>query len=123
MPTQEIRATDWKTFCGKFLELHRGQLMSIYQINPAGNQVEVVRDMPLQNIRYEENECNDHILITLFQEGKREVTHDIIEPIHVKLREESEGTKALQIDAENGSAILRFSSGKINELLEGVETL
>jgi hypothetical protein len=123
MPTQEIRDTDWKMFCAKFLELHRGQLMSIFQINAAGNQVEVVRDMPLQNIRYERDACNDHILITLFLEGKREVTHDIIEPIHVKLREENEGTKALQIDAENGSAILRFSSGKISELMKGLETI
>lgn len=120
MPTQEIRETDWTHFCQKFQDLHKGQLMSIYQINPAGNQVEIARDMPLQDIRYTRDACNDHIQLTLFLEGKREITHDVIEPIHLKLREESEGTKALQIDGENGSAILRFSSGKIQELLRGI---
>ena len=123
MPTQEIRATDWEAFCHKFEDLHRGQLMSIFQINQAGHQVEVARAKPLQDIRFTNDSCNDHILITLFLEGKREVTHDIVEPIHVKVREESEGTKALQIDAENGSTILRFSSGKMGELMQGLQTV
>jgi hypothetical protein len=44
--------------------------------------------------------------------------HEIIEPIHVKVREENEGQKALQIDAEDGSTLILFRSGKLNELLQ-----
>jgi hypothetical protein len=122
MPTQEIQSTDWATFCKRFEQLHNGQLMTIFQINTAGQRTEVARDMPLQSMKFGKGDCNDHMFITLFQEGKREITHEVVEPIHVKIREEGEGSKGLQIDGENGSTILRFSSGKIDQLLEGLET-
>ena len=41
MPTQEIQSTDWKKFCEKFLNLHRGSIMTVEQITPAGARVEI----------------------------------------------------------------------------------
>lgn len=123
MATQEIRSTDWKCFCDRFERLHRGDLMTVFQITSSGQRTEIARDMPLQRIWFETSAgCSDRIWITLAMEGKREITHEVIDPIHVKLREEGEGSKGLQIDAENGSALLRFSSGKFEELLEGLES-
>jgi hypothetical protein len=36
------------------------------------------------------------------------------------VREEAQGKKGLQIDAESGSTLVSFSSGKMRELLEGI---
>ena len=120
MATQEISSTNWKKFCERFVELHRGTLMSVTKIEPSGQSHEVLRDMPLTNAWMESGECNDRIFLNFEQDGKREHIHEIVEPIHVKLREEGQGKKGLQIDAENGSTLVLFSSGKLQELLDGI---
>lgn len=120
MATQEISSTNWKKFCERFVELHRGTLMTVTKIEPSGQSHEVLRDMPLTNAWMESGECNDRIFLNFEQDGKREHIHEIIEPIHVKIREEGQGKKGLQIDAENGSTLVLFSSGKLQELLDGI---
>ena len=120
MATQEISSTDWKQFCERFVELHRGTLMTVTKIEPNGQSREILRDMPLSNVWMESGECNDRIFLNFEQDGKREHIHEIVEPIHVKLREEGQGKKGLQIDAENGSTLVLFSSGKLQELLDGI---
>ena len=117
MATQEISSTNWKKFCERFVSLHRGTSMTVLKIEPNGQNHEVVRDMPLVNAWMESDQCNDRIFFNFEQGGRREFTHEIVEPIHVKLREEGQGKKGLQIDAENGSTLILFSSGKIEELL------
>jgi len=118
MPTQEIKSTNWKAFCEKFLELHRGSIMTVTQIEPSGRSVEVVKDMPLTNVRMDSDACNDRIFLRFEEAGRREITHEIVEPIHVKLREEGGGQKGLQFDAENGSTLVLFRSGHFEELLK-----
>jgi hypothetical protein len=110
MATQEISSTDWKRFCDRFVDLHRGTLMTVMKIEPSGQSHELIRDMPLRKAWLENGECNDRIFFD-----------EIIEPIHVKVREEGQGKKGLQIDAENGSTLILFSSGKLNELLSGLQ--
>jgi len=121
MATQEINSTHWKRFCSKFLELHRGTLMTVRKIEPSGRSVETIRDMPLSDVRMESGDCNDRIYLTFEQDGKREVTQEIVEPIHVKLREEGEGQKGLQFDAENGSTLVLFRSGRFKELMQSLD--
>jgi len=121
MYTQEIKSTNWKAFCNKFVEFHRGALMSVRKIELSGRTAEVVSDMPLTNVWLESGDCNDRIFLKFQAEGKREITHEIIEPIHVKLREEGGGQKGLQIDAENGSTLVLFRSGHMEELLGALE--
>ena len=123
MATQEITATDWETFCQRFVDLHRGSLMTLRKIEPSGRNVEVVRDMPLIKAWMDGGECNDRLFFNFEQEGRREVIHEIIGPIHVKVREEGEGQKGLQIDAENGSTLILFRSGKLEQLLAGLSTV
>lgn len=121
MATQEISSTNWKEFCKRFVDLHKGTLMTVMKIEPSGNNREVFRDMPLVNAWMESGECNDRIFLDFEQDGKRECKHEIVEPIHVKLREEGQGKKGLQIDAEDGSTLVLFSSGKLRELLDGLQ--
>jgi hypothetical protein len=117
MATQEISSTNWKTFCDRFVGLHRGTPMTVMKIEPSGQNHEVVRDMPLTKAWFESGKCNDRIFFDFEQVGKRECIHEIVDPIHVKVREEGQGKKGLQIDAENGSTLILFSSGKLQELL------
>ena len=119
--TREIKSTNWKAFCEKFLELHRGALMSVTKIEPSGRSVEVVRDMPLTKVWMDSSGCNDRIFLRFEQDGRRAVTHEILEPIHVKLREEGAGQKGLQFDAENGSTLVIFHSGHFDELIRAFE--
>jgi hypothetical protein len=121
MPTQEIKSTNWKVFCEKFLELHRGALMTVTKTEPSGRRVEVLRDMPLRKVWMESGDCNDRIFLNFEQNGKREITHEIIDPIHVKVREEDGGQKSLQFDAENGSTLVIFHSGHMQELLQSAD--
>jgi hypothetical protein len=120
MPTQEIESTKWEAFCKKFLELNRGTLMTVNHVALGGQSSEVVRDMPLTGVRMESSGCNNSIFLNFSQAGRREITHEIIEPIHIALREGNEGHKGLQIDAENGATIVLFHSGRVNELLQGI---
>lgn len=122
MATQEIKSTDWKKFCERFQRLHNGQLITIELINLAGYRQPIADRLPLRNIRFEQTKgCSDRMFVVVGQEGTREISHEIIEPIHVKIREEGEGSKALQIDAESGSTLISFTSGKIAELLDGLQ--
>jgi hypothetical protein len=118
MATAEIKSTDWEPFCQKFLELHQNSLVTLTTIDQGGLRVEAAREMPLRKIWFEKGACNDSIFINLEQQGKREINHEVVGPIHLKLREEGEGKKALQIDGENGSTLLSFHSGRMNELMQ-----
>lgn len=118
MATQEISSTNWKQFCQRFVDLHRGALMTVMKIEPSGQSHEVLRDMPLVKSWFEQDECSDRIFFDFEQDGKRECIHEIVGPIHLKVREEGQGKKGLQIDAENGSTLILFSSGKIDQLLD-----
>jgi hypothetical protein len=121
MATQEISSTNWAEFCRRFVDLHRGTLMTVMKIDPSGHSHEVLRDMPLQKSWMESDRCNDRIFFDFQEIGKRELIHEIVEPIHIKVREESQGRKGLQIDAEDGSTLILFSSGKLKELTSGLD--
>lgn len=118
--TKEISSGEWKQFCERFVELHRGTLMTVMKVEPTGEVQEVIKEMPLKKAWLENGECSDRIFFDFEQDGKRERLHEIVEPIHVKLREEAQGKKGLQIEAENGSTLILFRSGKLNELLNGL---
>jgi len=120
MPTQEIKSTNWKVFCEKFLELHRGTLMTVRKITAAGRFDEVLHDVPLTGAWLESRGCNNYLSFRFQEQGSREFTHEIVEPIHVKIREESAGQKGLQIDAEDGSTLVLFHSGKLKNLLDAI---
>src|SRR5688572_28385559 len=122
MATQEITATDWQTFCNRFVDLHRGSLMTVRKIEPSGRNLEATREMPLTKAWMEAGVCSDPLFFNFEQDGRREVLHEIVEPIHMKVREEGDGQKGLQIDAEDGSTLILFRSGKLDQLLAGLNT-
>jgi hypothetical protein len=51
------------------------------------------------------------------------VQHRIVDPIHVRVKEESGAAKLLQIDAEAGSVEIRFSNGRVGAMLQDIEKM
>ncbi|MEW6160893.1 MAG: hypothetical protein AB1813_25980, partial [Verrucomicrobiota bacterium] len=84
----------------------------------------VVHETPLQRVLFDrEDACNNRIRFVLGGAGERERVHEIIEPIHLKLRQDNRSRKILEIDAENGITFVSFHTGKIHEVLQGLKLL
>jgi hypothetical protein len=120
MPTQEIKDTDWQKFCDRFEEAHRGALISLETVGRDGATVVLARNEPLRKFRFEKTAgCSDAIHLELGEAG-RLTQHEVIEPIHVRLRDSEGSQKVLEIDAESGSAEMRFASGRIGAILSEI---
>jgi len=121
MPTQEIKETNWQKFCERFEEAHRGTLITLEVVDHAGATKMLAQNEPLRTLRYQKDACNDVIELELGESPGPTIQHQIVEPIHIRLRESPESQKELEIDAESGSAELRFTSARIGALLNDME--
>lgn len=122
MATQEIKDTNWDLFTQRFEEEHQGALISLNVVYHDGHTESLARQLPLREFRFEKSGgCSDSIRIELGESPSPTVQHVIVEPIHVRIREDSGGTKLLLINAESGSAELRFSSGRIGAILSDLD--
>ena len=120
--TLEVKETNWDLFCKRFEEAHRGTLVSMEVIYHDGTTESVAKDLPLREFKFAKTEaCNDLIRITLGETPHGVIQHQVIEPIHVRLREGNGARKTLQIDAEAGSVELKFSSGRLSALAQEFE--
>ncbi len=59
--------------------------------------------------------CNNMITISFGQAGESRHHHQVIEPIHLRIKQNGDGKKHLQIEAENGVTLLTFHSGRFPE--------
>jgi hypothetical protein len=123
MPTQEIKETYWQKFCERFEEAHRGTLITLEVVDHTGATRMLAENEPLRSFRYHKDACNDAIDVELGEPPGAIIQHQIVEPIHMRLREKPESQKELEIDAESGSVEMRFSSARIGALLNEIELL
>jgi hypothetical protein len=121
MPTQEIKETNWQNFCERFEEAHRGALISLEVVDHSGATKSLAENEPLRSFRYQKDACNDVIIIELGETPGPVTQHQIVEPIHMRLREKEASRKELEIDAESGSVEMRFTSGRIGTILKDFE--
>ena len=116
MNNQEIPSEDWAGFCEKFTEANRGSLLIVEIVERDGIQSDVARDLPLEKMTFDKTDaCSDIISISLGQAGERRISHLVIEPIRVLLTKTKEGSKLLQIEAENGTTLVTFHSGRFSQ--------
>ncbi len=116
MTTQEIASEEWEQFCETFTETNRNSLLIIEVIGADGIRTAVARDLPLDKMSLDKSDaCNDVITIKL---GQGRMTHFIIEPIHLRLRQSKDGKKLLELDAENGTTLVTFHSGRFPQVME-----
>src|SRR3954463_12802772 len=123
MPTQEIREKDWQKFCERFEEAHRGALVALEVVDHTGATKIIAENEPLRSFRFRRDSCNDVIDLEVGQAPGPVMQHQIIEPIHMRLREREESRKELEIDAESGSVEMRFTSGRIGAILKEMDVL
>ena len=107
---KEIRSQDWNTFCDRLNEFERGAIVDIHWIDRASKaEKEIARAAEFQEIRFGQRDgCNDHIMVRAG--GEAETHHEIVEPIHILLREQAGGGfNAVAVEAEEGTTVLRFN--------------
>lgn len=118
----EVSTKNWKTLCERIKEQRRGATLTIAVIEPGGREVEIGTGLIFESMDFRKDPCND--IISVRARGEREIVHDIIEPIHIRLREVNEGTtyNSIAIEAENGTTFLTFHPVIHAGLLEGLDT-
>jgi len=116
--TEEINAKDWKTFCERLTEMEHGQMVTIEVVEPNGSRREVARALPLDKVTLKPKDaCNDAIWINT-RDG---FAHEILEPIHIKLKRNAEGGfNPIQIDGETGTTILHFRPALKPTVVDGL---
>ncbi len=122
MQAQEIEPGQWHEFCEKFSTLNRGSMMTIEQVRFDGRTDEIAREIPLEKMTFDRTDaCNDIVSITLGSSGQRGVLHEVIEPIHFRVKLNGNGQKLLQFEAENGMTLVHFHSGRVPELVPNLK--
>ena len=116
--TEEINAKDWKVFCERLTEMERGQMVTIEAVALDGSRREIARAVSLDNVAFVPKDgCNDAIRIRA-SDG---FDHEIVEPIHIRLRQNpGGGFNPVQIDAETGKTLLHFRPALNPTVLEGL---
>ena len=119
MPTMEIKETNWGKFCERFFETHRDGLISLDVVSHDGTTAVLAESEPLRVFKFQKTDgCSDVIQVEV---GR--LQHEIVEPLHVRLRDSEGAQKVLQIDAESGSVEMRFTSGRIGSILKEMDLL
>lgn len=118
MPTMEIKETNWQKFCERFFEAHRDALISLDVVSHDGTTAVMAEGEPLRVFRFQKTDgCSDSIQVEV---GR--LQHEIVDPLHVRLRDSDGTQKILQIDAESGSVEMRFTSGRIGAILNEINS-
>jgi hypothetical protein len=124
MPTQEITRSEWPAFFGSFSNRHRGWLVTIEIMNPEIGDQTLARDLPLEGITAELSENGaDEIEIVAGSKPDSHVSDTVTGPTNVWLKSSEEGAdEALEIQAENKTALIRFRSVIRPECVDGILT-
>jgi hypothetical protein len=115
---EEIKSSDWKEFCNRVTDFERGQLITVDVVTHDGERRRAGEAMQLEAINFTVvNGCNDGIVIRAADGFE----HVALSPIHVRLtRNPSGGFNPIEIDAEDGSAVLHFKPALKPTLLDGL---
>lgn len=113
MKTLAIHPNEWRELCETFTQLNKGTVIDLEFVRFDGRRDQVARGDVFQKMTFDMSDaCNNMITIVVGTEGQRRVSHEVIEPIHLRLKGNEEGRKYLQIEAENGVTLLDFHSGR-----------
>ena len=126
MKTKEIPKNEWPEFFDSFSRQHEGWLATLEILgSEIGAQVEG-RELAFEGITDEWDETEgDTIMIMTGAKANDHITHSITRPTRVSLEQTDEGADAaLAIKSADGvTALLRFRSPILPELVDGIVTL
>lgn len=119
--TSEIPSSGWAEFFLKFNELNRNSLITLEHQDLEGHRREIAQNMPFEGIHFRKDDCNDRVIIGIGSApGQRDLDHEIVEPIHVRIKGEQGDRKYIQVEAENGITFIIFHNGRFPLDYEGV---
>ena len=100
-------------------------MVSIQTIQPGGPASTVVDNAPLRRVALDDKSdpCNTNLVIETGLPGERPVTHVIVEPIHIRLKNGKSDDRyhSVHIVAENGITVVEFHPGLSPAILKGLE--
>ena len=125
MRTREISRSEWPEFFDRFSRQHEGWLVTLEIFgSQIGAQLEE-RELALEGIVAVADEVKgDEIAIMIGAKPDDHITHSISRPTKVSLEQTDEGADvALEIKTADGAtALLRFRSALLPEMVDGVVT-
>jgi Family of unknown function (DUF5335) len=119
---REVDVKDWQNFCQRINQQREGAAVTIEVMERNGIQIEKGRDLIFESMVLDtQGACND--VIKVHARNAREIEHEILEPIHIRLREVDEhGTfNSIAIEAENGTTFLTFHPAIHGQMLQGLK--
>lgn len=119
---KEIRTQDWDTFCRRINEFERGATVDILWIDrETKTERPVARAVEFEEMSFGRRDgCSDQITVRAGGERGVETRHEIIEPIHILLRESDGRFNGVAVEAEEGTTILTFSPAIHSDWLKGI---
>lgn len=117
----EINSHDWPAFCRLVTTQRAGAMVNLEVTGSDGLKTELAANAVLQTMVFNATDgCSDTIIVRVG--GTREVIHEIIEPIVIRLYPSgsSGDGHAIHIEAENGITILTLHPAIHPQMLEGL---
>jgi hypothetical protein len=121
---RELRNKSWGDFCRRVSEQQQGGTLNIEVEEPGGRKVETANGAIFNRMAFDTGGACSNV-ISIQAASEREINHEIIEPIHILLRESNNrgDYNPIEIQAENGKTLLTFHPAIHKELLEGLDLL
>lgn len=115
---EEIQSSDWKELFARLNDFERGQLVTVRVVGHDGSEEELGSALALESLEFRElNGCSDGLRIR----AAGGFEHVITEPLHVRLvRNPTGGFNPVEIDAEEGAAVLHFKPALKPTILDGL---
>src|SRR5688572_25306210 len=122
MSTLEIPHDEWAAFFEGFSRRHQGWLATVEVFgSDIGAQVEA-RELPFEGITADlKQDDGNSISIFIGKTPDEHVTHMILAPTHVRLKQTEAGAdEALEIESATETTLLRFRSAMPPEMVDGM---
>ncbi|HET7624729.1 MAG TPA: hypothetical protein VFM25_05640 [Verrucomicrobiae bacterium] len=122
---REVPARDWGAFCERVNQFEGGAVFSLETEDRNGAKQQLADKVPFDSMDFgKRDECNDRFAIR--SRGNGRTKYEVVEPIHVMLKESTEcgaGFQSVIIEAENGLTTLTFHPTIKMSWLENLELL
>ena|SRR5438270_9888417 len=114
MKTIEIPREQWRHFCERLTELHRGAMVTIKIEESEGGDRILADQEPLQSVLLDDrsDDCNDIIIVETSEPDRKGKQHRVVEPVYVRLKNgDNDRYNHLHILAESGSTMITLNPG------------
>jgi hypothetical protein len=119
---REIPREEWVGFLDSFSRQHEGWLVTLEVLGEEIGAQVAAEEVTFEGVTADLKGGEDVISIMLGMESQERVTHNITQPMHVRIEQTEDGADmALQIESgDHVTTLLRFRSVMLPEMVDGV---